>query len=791
MAVLRNPFSRRTYSALLEAEEEDRIPKHIVDKLDLIDKKIDNIYQDIYISRPSDSATLDDTLDKLNSALDRLQTDEMSVGGMTQLIQRIDAKSGNTNVERMVGSIKDLFSDENLVNHIFANQEIHKFIAAQNRQFDTLCKYIPKLQDALEIKRDNVLCSDNFAKNYINPKSNKASKKEAELFAANSKRLEKEYEFSDFVDDTYMNCSKYGEDFIYIVPYRTAFDRLVKRAQQRQSDPVLGAYGFYENTNYNQFDMEPIVESGYLESEDFRQYKGVVTEYAGKEIFRDFDDKFKGLEVNLYSNTSGMLQEAVNEHAVLHSMKDYTKFKSLFTMHEKTVTADLNIEDEKLRHDGITKAANSKDGLILNNDLNIEPEKISEDILGAVMERLPRENVIPVYIGKKCVGYYYLEFAENPNACGFCGGTHGAMPGYSNASRHAYEMTEDQQELALRYISARMSSQIDTKFINKNKDLKEEIYAILRYNEKFDIQRSNNIGVTFIPAEDIVHCYFKLDENTHRGISDLEKAIVPGMLYILLYLTDIIGKITRSTDKRVYYVKQNVEQNIARTMMNTVAQIKKGNFGMRQLESMNSMLNIVGQYNDYIIPVGPSGDPPIQFEVMSGQNIETPSEIMEKMEESAINTIMPIELVNSTMQVDYASRYSMSNARFMKDLYTRQKKTQIWVSKLYTRVYNYEYGENNRYIETILPPPVYLTMTNNSQLIDSVTQIVDKIVELDLADKSDEIKAEFKKLYVRDYLSTYFDQDQIDKYIGLAEVNVETNKTAAADDGEEDMGEYL
>ena len=80
------------------------------------------------------------------------------------------------------------------------------------------------------------------------------------------------------------------------------------------------------------------------------------------------------------------------------------------------------------------------------------------------------------------------------------------------------------------------------------------------------------------------------------------------MLYILLYLTDIIGKISRSTDKRVYYVKQNVEANIARTMMNVVQQIKKGNMGMRQIESMNNILNIVGKYNDYIIPLGPSGE---------------------------------------------------------------------------------------------------------------------------------------------------------------------------------------
>ena len=40
-------------------------------------------------------------------------------------------------------------------------------------------------------------------------------------------------------------------------------------------------------------------------------------------------------------------------------------------------------------------------------------------------------------------------------------------------------MNEHQQELAIRYISAKISRSIDTKFINANKDLKEEIYSIL------------------------------------------------------------------------------------------------------------------------------------------------------------------------------------------------------------------------------------------------------------------------------------------------------------------------
>ena len=229
-------------------------------------------------------------------------------------------------------------------------------------------------------------------------------------------------------------------------------------------------------------------------------------------------------------------------------------------------------------------------------------------------------------------------------------------------------------------------------------------------------------------------------------------------------------------------MKQNVETNIARSMMNVVQQIKKGNMGMRQIESMNNILNIVGKYNDYIIPVGPSGDPPIQFEVMQGQQIESPTDLMEKMEEAAVNTIMPYEFVNATAQQDFATRFTMSNTRFMKTIFTRQRKTERFFSEIYTKIYNFEFGEKNSSIDIILPPPTYMTFTNNSQLIDNVIQMADKIVETEMAEMDEDVKTEFKKLYIRETLGTYIDYSLVERLRELAIINVEVSKDPQVDD---------
>jgi hypothetical protein len=507
------------------------------------------------------------------------------VAGMSELIRRIDKKQ-NTSTSQLMDSVTDLFTDQNLIGVLASNDTIHRYLAAENYTYDLICKYLPKLKLALEIKRDNVLCSDNFSKEFINPQSNKSAKNEAQKFAVNAKKLERKYQFSDFLDKTYMNVSKYGEDFIYIVPYTIAFKRIIKQTNRRAMTGNIYAGNLNilgESYGYDPKSLQ-VVSEGFTMSKDFKDYIDTLSEFDESAANFYKNNKVDGAGVNLYFNDTGAIQSSLHEYTTVHEISQLSKFRSMSSLYESTVVKEESDLERKYKevndkNNGLTKAAKNlySDGLILPDQLEArDPDKIDDKFTGAVVERIPRENIIPVYMGNICFGYYHLEFAKDSTACGYCGGHHTGMPGLSNYGMFARENDEKQEELMLRYISAKISTAIDTHFINANKDLKEEIYAILHYNEQFDISKTNNIGVTFIPADDIVHCFFEQDEYTHRGISDLKDSIVPAMLYILLYLTDIIGKITRSTDKRVYYVKQNVEQNIARTMMNVVKQIKKG-----------------------------------------------------------------------------------------------------------------------------------------------------------------------------------------------------------------------
>lgn len=770
-----------------------KMTKKINKKLDILDQKLDGLYRDIYVSRPDNKNNLTDILDRLDDSISSMQDDEINTSGMSELLRRIDS-DGNSNIKNLVTSVGELFDDQNLIHTLYQNNDASKYILAQDYQYDMILKYLPKLRDALEMKRDNVLSSDNFSKNFINPKSYKSSKTELAKFSSNITKLEKQYEIAKFFDKWYMDTSIYGETFVYIVPYNTAFKRLMKRSNYRKNSARVSQFSFVEDTSAK--GHVSVVNEGFVNTTDYDKYRKSVNEV----YYVEPDNKFKGHQVNLYFNESNMINNLVEDVLVLEDKKDLERFMSMASGFETDLREASSIKEadspiikgklmkqyEKIKknNDKLTTA----DGLIIPDNLSRDPNKIDNKFNGAVVEKLDRANVIPIYIGKICMGYYYFEFAENDNICGYCGNTAHSTPGVGNMLSYGRDMSDENQDMAIRYIASRISQNIDTHFINANKDLKEEIYSILRYNEKFDISRSNDIGVTFIPAEDIVHCYFEQDDKTHRGISDLNKSVTPALLYILLYLTDIMTKISRSNDKRIYYVKQNVETNVARTMMNVVQQIKKGNMGMRQIDSINNILNVVGKYNDYIIPVGPSGDAPVQFEVMNGQESQTPTEIMDKMLEEAINpTGVTLEMLSSIYQQDFAIRYTMTNARFLKMINTRQRSTERFFTKIYTKIYNYEFNENIPSIDIELPPPIFQTMQNTQTLFDNVNQQADKIIELELSDKSDEVKNEFKRIYVHNELSSYLDFNKIEKMIDTAIVNVESKKEPTTEEDNDDV----
>lgn len=735
-------------------------------RLNNLSASMDRLYQTTYKSRVDNRRDMDSIVGSIDDNLDNLlaQVNGQNISDISNLYIRLQEKSGKKS--DVAASIESLFDENQNIIDTINMESIHRSIQSENYQYDLICKYMTKLEDAIDIKKDSVLSSDNFTKDFINVLANKSSKQEIDKFNDRASLVKEKYNVQDLFDDMEYKASKYGEYFLYLVPYKKALERLLKRKERLS----LGVR--YESADTVDF-TEVIFESSDLASID---KDDPLSSLSSK-----FTDSIKAgnMSVNIIFDDSGIIPTPI-EH-VESAINAKAKNKSLTEAFIESFGSGDIVEDVKegtLLYDDPL----STDGYISTTGSKGSSDKLTDKMSGSVVYEIPREDIVPLFLNDQPIGYLYMQVDNTYiNTLVLNGKTYNSLTNNTVLSAEEFDV---QNDLLISRIATSMAEKIDAKFVNSNLDLKEQIYSILRYNDKFcSTHGKNNITVSFLPVEDVHHFYHKLNKRTHRGISDLENSLVPAMIYCLLYLSTAIGTVSRAQDKRVYYVKQNVETNVAKTLLNVINQLKKGNMGMRQLESMNTIFNIVGKYNDHIIPMSQSGEAPITMEVMQGQTVDTPSELLDKMEDAAVTaTDVPLEFVQSVNQVDFASRFTMTNSKFLRKVYKRQRLCQNEFSKIFLKLYNFEYNENETMIKILLPAPSFLSMTNGQQLIDNIKNYVATIADITCSDVDEEVRNEFINICTRKYLGTYIDFSNIDDLITEAKMIVQCKKEAVTDD---------
>lgn len=737
---------------------------------DFVQNSLDTLYNKTFYSTSSNKSSLDYIKSKLDNSIDNIVTvNKNSTGNatMSTLYSRLQDANIGSNGENSK-KLEELINDNTIIESGlmgFINNTTTIF--DYDNKIDTIIKYMPKLQEALDCRKDNVLSADHFSKDFINITTTNFSNN-VESYNEHIKDIKDRYEIQDLVDRIYDESSKYGEAFVYIVPYKKAVARLLKQKNNIRADLNMKECKIISESGNMVFDDLPLG----VTKEDMMKFGNIELEcYMNTPInsvienYMKYEKSIKLLnEISLNYEGADLSEEYLYEAA--NNVRDVVKGQF-----DRTIKDDLTFDNFDDR---------GQDGLIDKNKKTNNTKDKSINVPGTVVKILERKHVIPIYIDKYCFGYYYIEVEGPYNPVGDYDKMQDptmSLKGSTNILTTNSMMDQStKQNNILRYLARQISGYIDANFINTNQDLRNEIYAILKYNQDNNSSKMNKIRVTFIPPEDMEHVYFKLNPETHRGISDLDKALFPATLWSSMYITNCIWNMTRGADKRVYYVNQTVDTNISKTLLNTINQIKKGNFGIRQIENINHILNITGKFNDYIIPKGPSG-PPIDFEVMQGQTIEYQSELMTMLEEAAINsTDVPMEMIQMRQSVEYAAQLTMSSSKFLRKVYNRQSKFQKPITRIINKIYNNEYDDNIT-INVILPPPMFLNITNTNQMMTNVNEYSSSVAQLLLdPNEEDDVKNYVVQQINKYNLGTYLNLPELDEIVKKAKQEVAKNK---------------
>lgn len=702
-----------------------------------IKNSMESLYKNTYLTTNSNKKDLDNIKSDIDASIDNIINGNVNSTGLpniSQLYSRMKIKDGNTE-DKVMGEVESIFNDKSMTDAIMADFTSNKYIRDFDAEVDLICKYMPTLEDALEAKKDNVLSADHFSKDFINV-INTSNVEQDTTFNERITDIKKRYNLIEVFEDAYDNTTKYGEQFLYVVPYSKALSRMLAAKAN-----TITPYVTHESACLVE---DGIIQESYSFADIIQEMATDTTNPAPESADDDFSGNF-----NIVLNATGVIESAVRDHGnAIRIMNENVKDES----DDRIVPNDVSFE-------GLKGKDSAKDGFIDINDKSIKGNKVT--VPGSILKKLKRENVIPIYIDDACLGYYFIEYDFDEVFQGASSSINDPMMSLKNGK---FSLQNDaRKDNMMKHLSGKLSTMIDAKFVNANQDLRKEIYLILKHNDLFNTKEVNQMKVTFIPPEDMVHMYFRKDPKTNRGISDLDKALLPAKLYTSLYVTGYLGIMTRGHDKRVYYVKQNIDTNISKVLLNTINQIKKGNFGMRELTSSKNIFDITGRYNDYIIPVGASGDSPINFEVMQGQDIDIKTELLEVFEQMAINsTDVPYEYIQSRKNVDYAVRLTMSNGKFLRKVFKRQAKCEISFSHVITKIYNSEHAQNDN-LEVELPPPGFLSLLNTNNMVQNVNENVASILEMEMSEEEDEVvKAIYSKMLKRHYLGGFLDLKSID-----------------------------
>ena len=783
-----------------------------------IQANIDDLYKNTYFTNNDNSKYIDSIKRKMDDDLEGLIDKAKAQNGGTNMAD-LYARTLARNDTDSLNEIRSALEDETVLADIMDIYSQNALVRDLDREIDTVCKYMPKLDEALDIKKDNVLSADHFNDDAVrisienvagagitNDNNNKseADGSDLELFA-------RKYDLEAFRNELYSKTAKYGEQFVYIVPYKRALEKLIARtdgASLLSEEGILteesineGLQSINETLSFRYTDTDESKLKSFGAQELYDLSESTLSD-SSLEGLKSNNIEYSGLdiEINKTGVIPGIIAQECNMRRIFSETVSLFGEESLGSARNAYLSNSLYFKNinKKLKKaaqggtlEGPTSLAD--DGL---KDVD-EPTKANDaeqlEIPGAVFEILEHDRVKPIYINNTCLGYYYIEM-NDPNGGNaeeqmtFTSTLGGMRPRRTARENEANGGTSTQDNEVLMKIARKIAQRIDKKFINSNQDIAKEIYTVLKYNADNN-GKTTKLRISFIPPSDIIHSYFELNKKTHRGVSDIVKSLFPAKLYTCLYISNTIALLTRGYDKRLYHVKQTIDTNITSVLLNVINQIKRSNFNLRQIENMNNIMNVTGRFNDLVIPQNANGESPVSFEIMPGQNVEVKTEFMNMLEEMAVNqTGVSLEMVNSRYQESTATHLTMSNARFLIKVYARQKLYEPILSAIYTKLYQYEYNTNS-IIKVELPPPIMLNFTNTSQILSMSQELIQNIVQMKFGTtQNEQEKLAFTSLLMEYYYDSFLPMDKINAMADKAKAKTAANKPVSAGMDGGDMG---
>lgn len=317
-----------------------------------------------------------------------------------------------------------------------------------------------------------------------------------------------------------------------------------------------------------------------------------------------------------------------------------------------------------------------------------------------------------------------------------------------------------------------LSAKTNIKLLKKSTQLKTAIYNTLAIRK---ISSNEKIRIVYLKPEEVVYI--------DRGQSIFDNILFFAKLYITSLLTLLMQNVLRGSPKRIAYVEVGLDNNAANSVNQVIRDMRSKDITSVQNMDIQSLLNIVGDYQDLYIPVI-DGEKPIIFDQLESQEAQSlDNDFLNWLSNNIFSSLLPASYLTEVENVDFAKSLSMQNSRFLRDIVGDQKILSEGYTTLIRRLYDLNIKSNEdeeektaqserikentntsitadefivQNIEVLFPSPSSLNLTNITDQISNAGQVVDTIIEsLKVDEITTDEEEDFKKQVKTELMSQY------------------------------------
>nr|DAX37454.1 MAG TPA: Portal protein [Caudoviricetes sp.] len=597
-----------------------------------------------------------------------------------------------------------------------------------------------ELSEAILITRDAIISAD-VVEGRLNRTISFGNIDDTELEGYNSivEQMEKKFELQEKIKNFIIpKTLEYGEYYVYVIPYSKLFNDFSNIKNKKYGSVSMYGESVSILNTFNSKKKEESVD--YFIENCYKEYYG--NDNSNDRIPKEeFKDDVKGMLSNIEINSSDIPLPVMEEgiESIMY-MKENFKYTT---------------EDNKNDKEKSNTFANLNDGLYEHTPQgpttkrNYKRKNEFSDINDCYVKLINPTKIVPIEIMNTTLGYVYIQADSIPQMAGAVTST----LEFSKFDEHSRQAT------LIDSIAERVALSFDKPFLRKNIKFKEAIVDCINYYNL----NENKLKMQFIPAEYIVPFKIDKDENG-RGTSMIKKSLFYAKLYLMLLLFKIMSIILYSNDQKINYVKQSgIDKNIVNKVEEIIRVNQSRQINITDLFSYTTLVNKVGAGNAIYMPVGRSGERPVETEILSGQDIQLNNDLMEMLKNSYIlGTGVPNAILNYLQEVDFAKIVEQNNTKFNGRVVNYQLDFNDSITTLYKKIMGWSVNIPEHVVSSFkfaLQAPKATPINTKNELIGQFQTLSDFAVNLifedanntDDEDLQGEIR-EFKLLLAREQL---------------------------------------